>query len=203
MDTPSTLTIAYMNVRGQTGLDIAKQLQIENFLKSFKIDIFNCQEINILEDSFSNCDHINSSYNLISNNAENKYGTCCFIANDYNVDNIKTDTNGRTIAFNIENITFCNVYLHSGSNHVMKNGRENYASEIIPQILINSKEYGCVGGDWNCIIDNNDATKNAAQKQSKSLKRLVKTFSWVDSFRQLHPNSHQFSRYYDNTVHGE
>ena len=93
MDTTSTITIAYMNVRGQTGLDIAKQLQIENFLKSFKIDILNCQEINILEDSFSNCDHINSSYNLISNNAENKYGTCCFISNDYNVDNIKTDTN--------------------------------------------------------------------------------------------------------------
>ena len=76
-------------------------------------------------------------------------------------------------------------------------------NQIIPQILINCKKYGCVGGDWNCIIDNNDATKNAAQKQSKSLKRLVKTFSWVDSFRQLHPNSHQFSRYYDNTVHGE
>ena len=125
MDTTSTLTIAYMNVRGQTGLDIAKQLQIENFLKYYKIDILNCQEINILEDSFSSCDLVTSSYNIISNNAQNKYGTCCFVANIYNPDNIKTDTNGRIITFNIENITFCNVYLHSGSDHVMRNGREN------------------------------------------------------------------------------
>ena len=58
----------------------------------------------------------------------------------------------------------------------MKNGRENYAAEVIPQILINCKEYGCVRGDWNAIIENNDATKNARQKQSKCLKRLVKTF---------------------------
>ena len=40
--------------------------------------------------------------------------------------------------------------------------------------------------DWNSIIDNIDATKNAALKQSKCLKLLVKNFSWTDSFRQLH-----------------
>ena len=40
-------------------------------------------------------------------------------------------------------------------------------------------------------------------KSNQKLKRLVNTFSWVDSFRQLHPNSEQFSRYYDNSVHGE
>ena len=113
------------------------------------------------------------------------------------------DTNGRVLAFDIENITFCNVYLHSGSDQTMKNGRENYAAEVIPQILINCKEFGCVGGDWNSIIDSKDTTKNAAQKQSKCLKRLVKTFSWVDSYRNLHPQTQQFSRYYDNVVHGE
>ena len=59
-----------------------------------------------------------------------------------------------------------------------------------------------VCGDWN-IIDNFDTTKNAAQKQSKCLKRLVKTFSWVDSYRHLHPQVQQYSRYYDNALHGE
>ena len=28
------ITVAYMNIRGQTGLDFAKQVQIEHFLKS-------------------------------------------------------------------------------------------------------------------------------------------------------------------------
>ena len=47
-------------------------------------------------------------------------------------------------AFNAENITLCNVYLHSGSDQVMKNIRENYGAEVISQILVNCKEYGCV-----------------------------------------------------------
>ena len=202
-DTDKTINIAFMNVRGQTGLDFAKQLQIENFLKTYKIDILNCQEINIIEDSFSNCEYVTSTYNIISNNAQNKYGTCCLVSSNYTTENVKTDVNGRVITFNIENITFCNVYMHSGSDPIMRNGRENYAAEIIPQLLINSKEYGCIGGDWNSILDLNDATKNANKKQSKCLKRLVQNFSWIDSFRQLHPHSKQFSRYYDNSVHGE
>ena len=85
----------------------------------------------------------------------------------------------RIITFYIEYISFCNVYLHS--DPVMKRGKENYAADIIPQMLINCKEYGCGGGDWNSIIDNNDATNNADLKQLKCLKCLVKNFSWTDS----------------------
>ena len=202
-DTTPVLTIAYMNVRGQTGLDISKQLQIEHFVKTYKIDILNCQEINLLEDSFSSCSYINSTYDILSTNAQKRYGTCSFVSNNYSTENFKTDTNGRVISFDIENITFCNVYLHSGSDPTMKNARENYFAEIIPQNLINCKENGLIGGDFNSITENIDATKNHAQKQSKSLKRLIKNFNWVDSFRYLHPHSKQFSRYYDNIVHGE
>ena len=77
MDSNNTITLAYMNIRGQNGLDETKQVKIENFIKSYKIDILNCQEINISEDSFSNCTFITSSYDIITNNAQNKYGTCC------------------------------------------------------------------------------------------------------------------------------
>ena len=128
-----------MNIRGQTGLDIVKQLQIENFLKAYKIDILNCQEVNIEADSFNNCSYISSNYNILSNNAQNKYGTCCMVSNQLSPENLKTDTNGRLISFDIENMTFSNVYLLSGSDPVMKRDRENYAAEVIPQILINSK----------------------------------------------------------------
>ena len=155
----TTLTLAYMKIRGQTGLDQVKQLHIESFIKSYKIDILNCQEINILEDSFSNCDLITSLYEIISNNAQNKYGTCCLVSNSLSTENIKFDTNGRVIAFDIGNITFCNVYLPSGTDPIMKNSRKNYAAEILPQILINSKDQSCIGGDWNCIVENKDARK--------------------------------------------
>ena len=48
-----------------------------------------------------------------------------------------------------------------------------------------------------------DATKNTAQKMSKSLKRMVKNFNWIDSFRSLHPHSKSFSRYYESDRYGE
>ena len=192
-----------MNIRGQTGLDTAKQVQIEHFLKFHNIDILHCQEINILSESFENCDFINSSYYIISNNASNKYGTCSFVSNSFQAENIKYDTSGRTIVFNLENITFCNVYLPSGNDPVMRGSRENYAAEIIPQLLTNCKDSGCIGGDWNCIIKEMDATKNAAQKMSPSLKRLVRTFSWGDSFRSVYPTSPIFSRYYEHSKFGE
>ena len=69
--------------------------------------------------------------------------------------------------------------------------------------MINCKDSGCIGGDWNSIIHEKDATKNQSQKMSPSLKRLVKTFSWTDSFRYLHPSDKVFSRYYDHSLHGE
>ena len=142
-----TIKVAYMNIHGQTGLDDAKQVQIEDFVKTYKIDVLNCQEINITDDTFKHCNYLASSYDVITNNAPNKYGTCCLVSNSFETDNIKLDTQGRVIAFNIENITFCNVYLPSGSDPVMRNSRENYAAEIIPQILINAKDSGCIGGD--------------------------------------------------------
>ena len=35
------------------------------------------------------------------------------------------------------------------------------------------------------------------------LKRVIKNFDWVDSFRKLFPDRKLFSRYYDNLQHGE
>ena len=58
----------------------------------------------------------------------------------------------------------------------------------------------CVG-DFNCIIDKKDATRNQAEKISPSLKRLVSTLEWKDVFRLLHPDDLVYSREYDNAVH--
>ena len=154
-----------MNIRGQTGLNDAKQLQIEHFIKFHGVDILNCQEINIVDDSFQNCNFIKSSYDIIPNNASNKYGTCCLVANNLVTENIKKDTKGRIIAFDVENITFCNVYLPSGNDPIKKNSRENYIAETLPQILINAQDNVCIGGDWNCVVEAKDATRNLNSKK--------------------------------------
>ena len=85
----------------------------------------------------------------------------------------------------------------------MRSGRESYLSETIPSLLVNAKTSGCIGGDFNCISDKKDATKNPEVKISPSLKRIIKTFSWLDSYRILFPKSLNFSRYYDNDRFGE
>ena len=53
MNPTNQLRIAFINIKGQTGLHIAKQIQIEDFVKQNKIDIVNLQEINIENDTFS------------------------------------------------------------------------------------------------------------------------------------------------------
>ena len=51
----NSLIQAYLNVHGQTGLPVTKQKQIEDFIRRNKIDILHCPEINIDEETFSQC----------------------------------------------------------------------------------------------------------------------------------------------------
>ena len=194
----STLTISYINIRGQTGLNYCKQVQIESFIRTYKPDILHLQEINVTSDTFEKCEMINSNYNIISNNAVNKYGTASLVSSELETSNIKFDTDGRIIVFDVNNVTFGNVYFPCGSDQELRRKRENYAAETLPQLLVNAKDAGVVGGDWNCILEDKDATKNPGQKHSPCLKRLVKNFKWIDSFRELFPQANSYSRYYEN-----
>ena len=191
------VTLAYLNIRGQTGLNYSKQKQIEHFLMKYDIDILNCQEINIEEDSFKQSNFIDSNYNIIQNNALNKYGTAVIAKNEFNIENIKTDTLGRAIVFDINNLTFGNIYLHSGTDGLSRSQREKFVSETLPQLLVNRKDSGEIGGDLNCITKAEDCTNHPESKMSPSLKRMVQTFNLKDSFRCLHPSVKAFSRYYE------
>ena len=200
----NTLVVASLNIRGQTGLDVCKQKQIEVFIKEHGVDILHLQEIEVHDSTFESCHFVTSTFEILQNNSPtNKYGTASLVRNDLIIENINLDTNGRAISFDIGNVTFCNVYIHSGNDRVMRASRESYFAETIPQLLINAKASGCISGDFNCITEKKDATKNPENKISPSLKRLIKTFSWIDSYRHLFPTSNCFSRYYDNERFGE
>ena len=124
-----------MNIRGQSGLKIDKQLQIESFLKQNHCDILHLQEINIDSDSFSNCDYISSNFNIYHNNSITKYGTASLIKSEFSVENIRFDTEGRVIVFDIGNFTFANIYLNSGTDGQSRAGREKICSEVLPNLL--------------------------------------------------------------------
>ena len=99
------LTVSYMNIHGQTKLPTVKQLQIQDFIKYKNIDILHLQEIEIDENTFSECDYISSYFNIISNNSVNKYGTASIIRSDLDYRNIRCDTSGWAIMFDIGAVT--------------------------------------------------------------------------------------------------
>ena len=65
MGVTNILTTAFINIRGQTGLHLSKQLQIENFIRENRIDILHLQESHIEENTFSECNLIASGYNIV------------------------------------------------------------------------------------------------------------------------------------------
>ena len=105
----------------------------------------------------------------------------------------------RVIVFDVGQLLFTNLYLKSRTDGQARDGREKICSEILPNLLFNSKESGCSGGDFNCITKKNDATKNPESKMSRCLERLIKLKEWKNSYRSLHPKAETFSRYYANT----
>ena len=188
-----------MNIQGQTKLPLSKQLQIEDFVKFNNIDILHIQEIDICDESFSECNLLSSSYNILSNNSRNKYGTASIIRSDLDFANVRCDTAGRAIIFDIGEITFGNFYAQSGTDGLSRASRENFCAETIPSLLTNRKSSGCLGGDFNMIIDSRDATNHASAKMSPTFKRVVQTFQWKDSFRSINKTTAQFSRYYGSS----
>ena len=101
---------------------------------------------------------------------------------------------------NIGNTTLANFYLPSGNDHTARSGREQYCGEIIPQLLLNRLDSGCIGGDFNCITNKMDCSYNPGPKMSPTLTKMIKTFDLKDCFRILYPNSKSFSHFY-NTIH--
>ena len=116
--------------------------------------------------------------------------------NNFTINNISRDNSGRVIIFDINDTTYGNVYLPSGTDGVPRSERENYFAETLLKLLINCKPNGILGGDLNSISNPIDCTRNPNSTVSPSLKRLVSAFSWTDSFRCLHPDSKVFSHYY-------
>ena len=129
------LTVALVNIHGQSGLSQSKQMQIETFIIQNKIDILHLQEINIVEDSFRYCNFISSCYNIISNNSPTKYGTASLIKSDLSAENIVCDTEGRILIFDVGKFTLGNLYLPSGTDAKSRSSREKYISETLPRLL--------------------------------------------------------------------
>ena len=193
-----SLSILYINTRGQTKFTLQKQLQIQDLIKKYKCDIVHLQETDADENVFEHCGFIKNNFTILTNNSPSGYGTCSLVQNDLKIDNVSFDTHGRIIIFDIGDLTLGNVYLEAGTDGPSRSGRENYLGETIPQMLVNRCKNGVIGGDWNCIVDKKDATNFPESKMSKNLSKLMKLLNWNDSHKISTNNLSEFSHYYAN-----
>ena len=189
-----TPLIASLNVRGQTKMNLSKLLQIEELLKSQKYSVIFFQESNVEDTTFENCPFIKSNYQILTNNSPNGYGTSALVSNSLKVENVKALPGGRILYFEINKISFVNIYLPSGT--AGRGDRESILCDSLPNLLLDSCKTGVIGGDWNCIDSARDASHNASSKISTTLQRLSKMKQWQDLFRVLHPHQKSFSHVY-------
>ena len=126
----SSITVGFMNIRGQSKLNIEKQLQIE------KCDILHLQETNIEHETFSTCSYISNNYNILQNNSLSQYGTFSIVKTEFLVENIRCDSEGRVLIFDVSQMTFANLYLNSGTDATARAGREKKDNHSGAGILI-------------------------------------------------------------------
>ena len=165
------MKVAFINTYGQSGLSNQKLLELENFIEFNRLDIVCLQETDIQENTFSGCSILNR-FNPIINNNKSGYGTCTLIRKNINYENVVKDSEGRLISIDIGNMSIVNIYLHSGTDQVSKNEREDFISNI-PNVLLYKKGAGILGGDMNSIVDKRDAINYPEQKMSKCFKKLI------------------------------
>ena len=169
-----SITIATMNCHGQSKLEIPKQLFIQNFLLTNKVDILLCQETKILENTFNQCSFINSNYSIIKNNSTHHFGTSILVHNNIKIDEIKFDTEGRVIIFNSDNITIGNAYPRAGTDSESRQEREDLINTTIPNMLLHHKPNLILGGNWNCITENKECTNFPEHKKIPNPKETTK-----------------------------
>ena len=200
MDSKPHLNIGFLNIMGQSILSIAKQNQIEFFIKKHNIHILHLQETFIEEHTFQSCNFICDNYQILFINNESKYGVCSLVHRSLTTSNEVFHPSGRILAFDVEDFSFINIYLPSGTDSPTKAAREDLIGEALPNILLHRKHSGLAGGDYNCIVSSLDTTSNHEQKISTNLKKLISIKEWSDTFRHLHPDKKVFSHYYKRTA---
>ena len=127
----SNLGILYINTRGQTKFTLEKQMQIDDLNRHYKSDIIHLQEVDVDGNVFEHCSFIKNNFSVISNNSPTGYGTLSLVKNNLTTTNVKLDTEGRLIIFDIDNTTFCNVYMEAGTDSSSRSSREKYCNEIL------------------------------------------------------------------------
>ena len=109
-------------------------------------------------------------------------GTAILTRDHIQLTNIVSLPTGRGIAAVFQNVTLVNIYAPSGAER--RREREQFFSRDLPYLLQGIPTSLLVGGDFNSVLTNADATGH--QNYSRTLQELIRGFDLVDMWETSH-----------------
>lgn len=171
-----TYTFATINLNGISNTN--KMNSLRSFVRSLDLDVIAMQEVV----SSSICI---PGYEMIVNINETERGTAIAVRNGIEVIRVQRSLDSRVICIdlgNVENrIRIINLYAPSGSNN--RAVREDFFNRTVPFYLQNHPFHTIMLGDFNSVIDSNDAT--GSSNMSPMFKRLCDSVNLKDVWKQF------------------
>lgn len=172
--------IATINMNAVT--NTTKLDALNSFIRVSELDIVFLQEVALTTLSIP-------GFNVIYNVDERRRGTAIAVRNYFTFSNIERSLDTRIISIRIKGVTLINVYAPPGTQN--RAARENFFNAIFPHYFYNATETAVIGGDFNCTVNQKDAT--GENSNSPMLRRFMNAAEVTDTWELLHQNRVEFS----------
>lgn len=156
-----SIRIATVNLNGIVCK--AKQSLVRDFVNLNDIDIVFFQEMSMTSTSFL------SGHDVILSYTNSCRSTAVAIRKNFVYSDMLVDPSGRIISFIVNGVNFVNVYAQSGSQY--KKERNDFFTESIAIHLNKHFDSLVIGGDFNCVLSENDC--RGANNFCQGLQQLI------------------------------
>lgn len=177
---------------------VIKRKKILTFLKKEHVSIALLQETHLSDTEHCKLkrDWVGQIY--YSSFTSNSRGVAILIHKNipFSLDHLESDSEGRFVL--VSGYIF-GVHLTIGNVYAPNIDCPSFTSQIVMQFNRFCRNLGFLGGDFNCIMDNN-LDKSPPQtltgnKSSHSLRNVCKDLGLVDIWRELHPKDRNYTFY--------
>lgn len=172
--------IATINMNAVT--NTTKLDALNSFIWVSELDIVFLQEVALTTLSIP-------GFNVIFNVDERRRGTAIAIRNYFTYNNVERSLDTRITSIRINGVTLINVYAPPGTQN--RAARENFFNAILPHYFYNATETVVIGGDFNCTVNQKDAT--GVNSDSPMLRRFMNAAEVTDTWEHLYRNRVEFS----------
>lgn len=172
--------IATINMNAVT--NETKLAALASFIRSSDLDLVFLQEVALTTLQIP-------GFNTVYNLDERRRGTAIAMKTYFQHSNVRRSLDSRILSVQINGVTFINVYAPSGTQY--RRDREHFFNAILPHYVQNATRTLLIGGDFNCVVNQKDATGN--NSHSSMLQKLMRAAELTDSWEILHRNHVEFS----------